>query len=386
MLLVGGHVLTMEQDEYENGFVRFDDSGKIVAVGEGAPTPPDGEEVIDVKGGYIVPGFVDAHSHIGLWEDSLTFEGADGNEDSDPITPQMRAIDGVNPMDKAFREARENGITSVLTGPGSANPIGGQFAALKTAGLCVDDMIIKAPAFMKMALGENPKSVYHDKHQAPVTRMGTAALLRETLYAAKEYAEKWNRYHKDPEKEDRPDFDFRLEALVPVVEGKLPVKIHAHRADDIFTALRLAREFHFDLSIEHATDGHLMKDELKKANVSVCVGPFLGDRSKPELKNLSLCTANVLSDAGVPVAIITDHPETPEKFLPLCAAMAIKEGMKPMAALASITSVAAKVSGIDARVGSLKPGKDADILVFDRFPLDFEASLLNVFIDGKRMK
>lgn len=386
LLIKNAHLLPMEGDEIENGFLRIGDDGTIAALGEGDIAPFAGEEVMDAKGAYLVPGFVDAHSHIGLWEDSIAFEGADGNEDTDPITPHLRAIDGINPMDAAFREAREAGVTTVVTGPGSANPIGGQFAAMKTNGICIDEMLIKAPVAMKMALGENPKSVYHDRKETPVTRMGTAAVIREALFEAKEYMKKWEKYRKNPDAEDAPDFDFEKEALVPVLTGALPVKIHAHRADDMFTALRLAKEFGFSLTLEHATEGHLIPGYLKKSGVGVCVGPFLGDRSKPELKNLSLSTAKVLSDAGVPAAIITDHPETPEKFLPLCAAMAVREGMDPYAALSSITCTAAKICGIYDRVGSLAPGKDADLLLFDRFPLDFDASLLGVWMDGKRVK
>ena len=385
LLIKNAHLLPMEGEEIPSGYLRADGNGRIAALGEGEPDPAPDDEVIDAAGAYLLPGFVDAHSHIGLWEDALTFEGADGNEDTDPVTPHLRAIDGINPMDTAFREALEAGVTTVVTGPGSANPIGGQFAAIKTFGVSVDEMIIKAPAAMKMALGENPKSVYHDRKETPVTRMGTAAVIRAALYEAKHYLEKWEKYREDPE-EDQPDFDFEKEALLPVLTGELPVKVHAHRADDIFTALRLQKEFGFRLTIEHGTDGHLIPEYLKKAGVGVCVGPFLGDRSKPELKNLSLSTAKVLSEAGVPVGIITDHPETPEKFLPLCAAMAMREGMEKMAALSAITFTAARLAGVSDRVGSLAAGKDADLLLFDRFPLEFDAKLLGVWVDGKKVK
>ena len=386
MIIKHAHILPMEGEEIKNGYLRIGADGKIAAIGAGEYSPEAGEEVTDANGGYLIPGFVDAHSHIGMWEDSLTFEGADGNEDTNPITPQMRAIDGVNPLDEAFREAREAGVTTVVTGPGSANPIGGQFAALKTVGICADDMLIKAPVAMKMALGENPKSVYHDRKETPVTRMGTAAVIREALYEAKQYMEKWEKYRKNPDAEDVPDFDLEKEALVPVLTGELPVKVHAHRADDIFTALRLSKEFGFSLTVEHATDGHLIAEYLKKSGVGVCVGPFLGDRSKPELKNLSVSTAKALTDAGVPTAIITDHPETPEKYLSLCAAMAVKEGMDETEALRSITVTAAKLCNIQDRVGSLAVGKDADIQLYDRFPLDFRAKLKKVWINGKEVK
>ena len=386
LLIKNAHLLPMEGEEIRQGYLRVNEQGKIAELGEGDLASVGGDEVLDAKGAYLCPGFVDAHSHIGLWEDSLSFEGADGNEDTNPVTPELRAIDGVNPMDTAFREALEAGVTTVVTGPGSANPIGGQFAAMKTHGVCVDEMLIRAPVAMKMALGENPKSVYHDRKETPVTRMGTAAVIRKALFEAKEYMEKWEEYEKAPKENERPEFDFEKEALIPVLKGELPVKIHAHRADDIFTALRLKDEFSLSVTIEHATDGHLIADYLKKRGVGVCVGPFLGDRSKPELKNLSAATAKVLSEAHVPVAIITDHPETPEKYLPLCAAMAVREGMDKHKALFAITKDAAFLSGISDRVGSLKVGKDADFLLYDRFPLDFEAKLLSVYVDGKKVK
>ncbi|MCH5188338.1 MAG: amidohydrolase [Oscillospiraceae bacterium] len=370
-IIKNGCVLTMDGDEIENGFVAFE-NGKIVAVGpmDGCP---EGESY-DANGGYIVPGLVDAHSHIGMWEDSLGSEGADGNEDTDPITPQLRAIDAINPMDRAFSEALAAGVTTVVTGPGSANPIGGTFAALKTYGRRVDDMLIKAEAAMKFAFGENPKGTYGEKKQFPSTRMGTAAIIREALIKAEMYKDR----------EDH-DFDFKSESLAHCIgEEPMLVKAHAHRADDIFTALRIAREFGLNMTIEHCTEGHLIADILKDENVGVCVGPSLGDRGKPELSNLTYETAAVLSKQGLPVAIITDHPEIPEKHLPLCAALAARAGMDRMEALRAITVNAAKLCGIADRVGSLTVGKDADIVVFDHFPLDFEAKAIAVFVNGEQ--
>lgn len=371
MIIKNGRILTMAGQEFENGFVAFE-GGKITALGPMAACPEG--EAFDAEGGYIIPGLVDAHSHLGMWEDGLGAEGADGNEDTDPVTPQLRAIDGINPMDRAFGEAAEAGVTTVVTGPGSANPIGGTFAAVKTFGRRIDDMIVKEAAAMKFAFGENPKAVYGEKKQFPVTRMGIAAIIRESLIKARRYSE-----------QEEPEFDFKSECLLPCLDAGLPIKAHAHRADDIFTALRIAKEFGLKMTLEHCTEGHLVADLLRAENVGVCVGPSLGDRSKPELRELTYGTAKILDEAGLTVAIITDHPEIPEKHLPLCAALAVKAGMDKTAALRAITTNPAKLCGISDRVGSLEPGKDADIAVFDRFPLDFEAKTTAVFINGVRI-
>ncbi len=371
MIIKNGRIITMAGPEYENGFVAFED-GKITAVGPMEACPLG--EAFDAGGGYVIPGLVDAHSHLGMWEDSLGAEGADGNEDSDPITPQLRAIDGINPMDRGFAEAAEAGVTTVVTGPGSANPIGGVFAAVQTKGRRIDDMALKEAAAMKFAFGENPKMVYGEKKQFPMTRMGSAAAIRESLLKAQKYSEL-----------EEPDFDFKSESLLPCLSGELPVKAHAHRADDIFTALRIAKEFGLKMTIEHCTEGHLIADLLSGQDIGVCVGPSLGDRSKPELKELTYETAKILDEAGLTVAIITDHPEIPEKHLPLCAALAVKAGMDKMSALRAVTLNPARLCGINDRVGSLEPGKDADIAVFDKFPLDFEAKTKAVYINGIRL-
>ena len=380
--IINGTVYTMEGKPIENGCVVFDKT--IIFAG----TLAEGSryrdcEVIDAGGGVITPGLVDGHCHLGMFEDSLGFEGDDGNEDSDPVMPHLRAIDAVNPFDRGFADARRAGITTVVTGPGSANPIGGQFAALKTVGICVDDMVIKAPAAMKFALGENPKSVYNGKNQCPVTRMGTMALIRETLYKAREYQENLELYEKDPENYDKPDYDMKYEAMLPVLKREIPVKIHAHRADDIAGALRLRREFQIDVTIEHCTDGDRIAELLKREGVPVMLGPTLSDRSKPELSNLSFATYQNLSRKGIAVAIITDHPEIPIENLPLCAAMAVKHGMDEEKAMEAVTITAAKNCRIDSRVGSLCPGKDADIVIADDLPIRFHAGIRQVFIDGE---
>lgn len=373
-------IYTMNGAPIENGIVIYDDKIRYVGADcEGF----DIEEELDLGGRYLLPGLIDAHSHLGMFEDSLGFEGDDGNEETDPITPHMRAIDGINPQDRGFSDALGAGVTAVLTGPGSANPISGQFAAVKTYGVCVDDMVIKAPAAMKLALGENPKTVYHQKAQMPVTRMGTMALIREALSEAREYMREWEQYRSAPDENDRPELDMKSEALIPVLKKEIPVKIHAHRADDICSAIRIKKEFDLWVTIEHCTDGCTVSEVLKRENIPVMLGPTLCDRSKPELKNSSFDTYRVLSELGLDVAIITDHPEITIENLPLCAALAAAHGMDRDKALAAITITAAKNCGIANRVGSIEVGKDADFAVFDRLPCEFGATALVTIIDGK---
>lgn len=377
-LIKNAHIITCAGEEFENGVIVFDD--KIRFVGKSWNGTAD--EEIDAEGNYVFPGLIDAHCHVGLFGDSLGFEGADANEDSDPITPQLRAIDGINPQDRAFAEARRAGITTVVTGPGSANAIGGQFAALKTAGACVDDMIIKAPCAMKMALGENPKTVYNEKNEAPTTRMGTIALIREVLFKAKNYLAALEKHEADPEGSERPEFDMKLEALIPVIKKEIPVKIHAHRADDICSAIRIAKEFDLYITIEHCSDGDIIADILEREGVPLNIGPTLTDRSKPELKNLSFATYKNLSQRGLCVSIITDHPEITIENLPLCAALAAQHGMDSRAALYAVTINAAKNCGIADRVGSLEVGKDADITIYTKSPAEFGAKSITTFING----
>ena len=385
MVIYNGIVHPMDGPVIDRGFVAFE-GGKLLAVGpmEALPDFPPGEG-LDAEGGHILPGFIDVHCHLGLFGDALGFEADDGNESTDPCTPHLRAIDGVNPLDRGFREAREGGVTTVLTGPGSANPIAGQFAALKTDGRWVDEMVVKAPACMKFALGENPKSVYNERKETPVTRMATAAVIRENLAKAQEYQDKQSKAEEDPE-EDMPDFDAKLEALVPVVTGDLPAHFHAHRADDIATAVRIAGEFGLKLTVVHGTEGYLVADLLAQAGAPVITGPCLTDRSKPELAGQSLENPAKLRAAGVKVAICTDHPETPIQYLPLCAAMAVRGGMEPEDALAAITRDAAQIAGLDRRVGTLTPGKDADIVVTHGHPFDWNGGIRAVFLNGKRVK
>ena len=385
MLIQNGVVHPMDAPVIPRGFVLLE-GDKIAAVGpmEALPAGYSGE-VLDAEGGHILPGFIDAHCHLGLFGDALGFEADDGNESTDPCTPQLRAVDGVNPLDRGFREAREGGVTTVLTGPGSANPIAGQFAALKTDGRWVDEMVVKAPIAMKFALGENPKSVYNERKETPVTRMATAAIIRENLAKAQEYQDKLSKAEEDPD-EDVPDYDAKLEALAPVATGALPAHFHAHRADDIATAVRISGEFGLKLVVVHGTEGYLVPELLAQANVPVITGPCLTDRSKPELVGQTLSNPARLRAAGVKVAICTDHPETPIQYLPLCAAMAVRGGMEPEDALAAITRDAAEIAGISKRVGTLTPGKDADVVVTSGHPFDWNGEIRAVFLSGKRVK
>ena len=375
----------MEGLVIENGFVAARD-GKITAVGpmSALPVGADGP-VIDAAGGHIVPGFVDAHCHLGMFGNGLGFEADDGNESTDPCTPHLRAIDAVNPLDRYFQEAREGGVTTVLTGPGSANPIAGQFAALKTDGRWVDEMILRAPVSMKFALGENPKSVYNERKEAPVTRMATAAIIRENLSKALEYMDKQSKAENDPDM-DMPDFDAKLEALVGVLRGELPVHCHAHRADDIATAVRICREFGLRLVVVHGTEGYRVTELLAAEGVGVITGPILTDRSKPELAGLTIENPARLAKAGVEIAICTDHPVTPIQYLPLCAAIAVRGGLEPEEALRAITLGGARLAGVAHRVGSLTPGKDADVVVTSGHPLEWTGSVEHVFINGIQVK
>lgn len=384
MLIINGTIHPMDGPIIEYGYLAVTGS-KIAATGPMEDCPQGWEgEVLDAQGGHICPGFIDAHCHLGMFGDALGFESDDGNEETDPCTSQLRAIDAVNPLDRCFSEARAAGVTTVLTGPGSANPIAGQFAAIKTDGRWVDDMIVRAPVSMKLALGENPKQVYHHRDETPVTRMATAAIIRENLCKAVEYGEKLDKAAKD-EDTDPPDYDAKLEALLPVVRGTLPVHIHAHRADDIATGVRIAREFKLSCVIVHGTEGHLIPDLLAQEKIPVITGPALGDRSKPELANMSLETPAVLHRAGVPFAICTDHPEVPIQYLPLCAALAVKGGLDPEEALSAITVSAARIAGLDGTLGSLTPGKEADVVVTSRHPLELLGTVKAVLIGGRRI-
>lgn len=378
LLIKNGKILTMNNKDYENGCVLIKD-GKIVDVAENINVD-EAVEIIDAKGGWVLPGMIDAHCHIGIYEQDMGFEGLDVNEATDPVTPELRAIDAINPMDTAFEDAVKGGITTVMTGPGSANVIGGQFVAMKTKGICVDDMIILEPAAVKVAFGENPKRVYKDRKKAPTTRMATAAILREALTKARNYKVK-----KEKTLNEGKDFEenFKMEALMPVIEKKIPLKAHCHRADDILTAIRIAREFDIKLTLDHCTEGHLIPDYVKSSGRAAIVGPTLTDRSKIELKNKNFKTPAILHEKGVKIAIMTDHPVTPIQYLPICAGIAAKEGLGVKEALKAITINAAEICGISNRVGSIEKGKDADIAIFDGNPLEVLTNTIYTIINGK---
>ncbi|MCH1941173.1 amidohydrolase [Holdemania massiliensis] len=354
------------------------ENGKITAIGQNLIVPQDCE-IIDATDKNVYPGFVEAHCHIGLDGSGIGFEGDDCNEMTDILTPQLRAIDGINPMDPTFREAALAGITTVCTGPGSANVLGGTFTAIKTVGKRVDKMIVKKEVAMKCAFGENPKRCYKDKNN--YSRMSTASKLREMLLKAKEYDRKVTAAAEDESK--LPPLDVKLEALRPVLHCELPLKAHAHQANDIFTALRIAQEFNVKLTLEHVTEGHLIVDELKDEPVPMAVGPSLTHASKFELRNKTFETPGILAAAGCQVSIITDSPVIPQQYLPLCAGLAIKSGMKEWDALKAITINAAKHIGIEDRVGSLEIGKDADILIIEGSCFEVSAQPEVVIIDGK---
>lgn len=384
MLLYHARIFTMEGQTIENGYIEIK-NGKIAAVGSHEKCPPVSSDFVDLGGACVYPGFVDAHCHIGVWEDGLGFEGSDGNEDTDPSTPHLRGLDAVNPLDRCFAEALEAGVTSVVTGPGSSNPIAGQLFAMKTYGRCIDDMIIKEPVAMKFALGENPKLSFHAHNQGPITRMATAAIIREQLYKAKRYLEDKQRAEED-EDTDEPEYDMRCEALIPLLKREIPAHFHAHRADDIFTAIRIAKEFSLDYTIIHCTEGYLIADELKRAEVKAIAGPLICDRSKPEMKNADATNPGRMDRAGIVTAICTDHPVVPIQYLTTSAAVAVREGMDYESALRAITITAAKLGGIDHRVGSIAVGKDADLTVFDGDPLSILSKPKMVIVGGEIVK
>ena len=352
--------------------------GKIAEIGAGltADCP-----TFDAAGLHVYPGFVEAHCHIGLDGSGIGFEGDDCNEMTDILTPQLRAIDGIYPQDPTFREALEAGVTTVCTGPGSANVLGGQFAVIKTAGHRVDDMIVRPFAAMKCAFGENPKRCYKDKNN--YSRMSTAAKLREALLRAQEYDAKKQAAGDDPAK--RPPLDVKLEALLPVLHGEVPLKAHAHRADDIFTAIRIAKEFGVRLTLEHVTEGHLIAEDLAQEDYPMAVGPSLTHASKFELRNKTFTTPGILAKAGCRVSIITDSPVIPQSYLPLCAALAVRAGMDPFDALRAITIRPAEHIGAADRVGSIECGKDADFVVMDGPWNAVSSGVKAVFVNGEKV-
>lgn len=377
MLIKNGTIFDAINEQPYVADIRVQD-GRIIKM-QANLIPAETEEIIDATGLQVYPGFVDAHSHIGTDGFGIGYEGQDYNEMNDILSPQLRGIDAINPMDETFALAREAGVTSVATGPGSANVLGGTFVAIKTVGTRVDDMVIKDPIAMKCAFGENPKRCY--RNNKDTTRMTTASLLREMLYQAKEYERKLEEAKEDSSK--RPSYNMKLEALLPVLRKEIPLKAHAHQANDIFTAIRIAKEFDVKLTIEHTTEGHLIVDDLAKENYPVAVGPSFGHATKFELRNKTWNTPGVLSASGLQVSIITDSPVIPQHYLPICAGLAVKSGMDPFKALQAITINPAKHIGIADRVGSLEVGKDADIVITNGSPFEISTEIKTVLINGK---
>ena len=392
MIIINGKILTMAEKTYDNGYVNITD-GKICAVGDMADFPtgkfptetfPGGEAsaekepVLDVKGAWVMPGLIDAHCHVGISEEKWGTVGEDCNELTCPVTPHLRALDAINPMDPAFHDAVLAGITSLMTGPGSSNVVGGQSLFMKVQGRCMDNMVIKAPAAMKVAFGENPKKDYGEKGNMPGSRMAIAGMLREELNKACCYREK-------KEKGNIPagGEDFRMECWLPVLRREIPLKAHVHRADDILTAIRIAKEFDLDMTLDHCTEGHLIADEIAKSGFPVIVGPDLSSRSKIEIKNMSFKTAGVLERAGIKTAIMTDHPVSLIGYLPLCAGLSVKQGLSMEGGLRAITIYAAQICGVGDRVGSLEVGKDADIAVFTGNPMELFTKTQYTIVNGE---
>lgn len=382
MYIVGGKILTMAGQEYDEGVIHVAD-GKIKEIGAKDEVPVksrDGEQVITVTNGIIMPGIIEAHCHMGITEEKKGMEGDDCNETVNPITPYLRGVDAINSMDAAFDDAVRAGITAAMIGPGSSNVVGGQFALLKTKGRRVDDLIVKAPAAMKVAFGENPKVNYSGQGKSPSTRMAIAAMLREELMKAVEYARQ-----KEKAMQEGDDFteDFKKECWLPVLRKEIPLKAHVHRADDIFTAIRIAEEFGLDMTLDHCSEGHLIAEAIAKAGYPAIVGPDLASRSKIEVQNMAFKTAGILNKAGVMVAITTDHPVSLIQSLPLCAGLAVKAGLPMEEGYKAITLYPATICGVENRMGSLEVGKDADIAVFDGNPMEIFTNTLYTIIDGK---
>ncbi len=379
--IVGGRVVPIVGPAIEGGTVLIR-SGKISEVGD-AVSVPDGVRVVDAAGSWVLPGFIEAHGHVGVSEEAEGWAGQDTNEMTEPVTAHVRAIDAINPADLGFRDAISGGVLAVNVNPGSGNPIGGQTVALKCWGRTVDQMALRQPSGMKAALGENPKRVYGEQKKTPSTRLGTAAVIRGALVDAANYLQRIDAEQAKPEAERKPvDRDLKLEALGKVLRREIPWRQHCHRADDIATAIRIADEFGYDLVIDHGTEAHLLADIIAARGIPVIIGPLFTSRSKVELRNRSLANPGRLGRAGVTIAITTDHPVVPINFLVHQASLAVKDGLDRDTALAALTINPARIVGIDDRLGSIEPGKDADLVLWSGDPLDVLSRAERAFMDG----
>jgi imidazolonepropionase-like amidohydrolase len=382
--ITGGRVVPVTADPVENGTVLIED-GKITAVGADLAVP-DGAQVIDAAGQWVLPGFIEVHGHVGVHEEAQGWAGSDTNEMTEPVTAQVRALDAINPADLGFRDAITGGVLAVNVNPGSGNPIGGQTVALRCWGRTVDEMLLREPSGLKSALGENPKRVYGEQGKMPSTRLGTAAVIRGAFVAAANYLAKLDAEAAKPEADRKPvDRDLKLEALGRVLRREIPWRQHCHRADDIATALRIAEEFGYDLVIDHGTEAHLVADLLAARNIPVIIGPLFTSRSKVELLNRSLANPGRLARAGVTIAITTDHPVVPIHFLVHQATLAVKEGLDRDTALAALTINPARIAGVDGRLGSIEPGKDADLVLWSGDPLDVFSRAQRALIGGREI-
>lgn len=380
LAITGGTIYTMAGDIIINGSIVIE-SGKITAVNKTPFPHTEGMEVINADGAWVMPGLIEAHCHIGITEEKKGMEGNDCNETVDPVTPQLRAIDAINTMDAAFDDAVRAGITSAMIGPGSANVVGGQFAFVKMKGRRVDDLIVRAPAAMKVAFGENPKVNYAEQGKSPSTRMAIASMLREELFLAKQYQAKKDRHMHGGESSFEEDYHY--ESWLPVLTGSIPLKAHVHRVDDIYTAIRIAKEFGLRMTLDHCSEGHLIAEELAEEGFPAIVGPDLASRSKIEVQNMAFKTAGILHKAGVQVAVTTDHPVSLIQSLPICAGLAAKAGLGIEEGLKAITINAARICGVSDRVGSLEVGKDADVAIFTGNPMEVFTETLYTIIDGR---
>ena len=382
--ITGGRVVPVTADPVENGTVLIED-GKITAVGAGLAVP-DGAQVIDAAGQWVLPGFIEVHGHVGVHEEAQGWAGSDTNEMTEPVTAQVRALDAINPADLGFRDAISGGVLAVNVNPGSGNPIGGQTVALRCWGRTVDEMLLREPSGLKSALGENPKRVYGEQGKMPSTRLGTAAVIRGAFVAAANYQAKLDAEAAKPEADRKPvDRDLKLEALGRVLRREIPWRQHCHRADDIATALRIAEEFGYDLVIDHGTEAHLVADLLAARDIPVIIGPLFTSRSKVELLNRSLANPGRLAKAGVTIAITTDHPVVPIHFLVHQATLAVKEGLDRDTALAALTINPARIAGVDGRLGSIEAGKDADLVLWSGDPLDVFSRAQRALIGGREI-